>query len=53
MDNMNRVKALETSPNDVSNNRYSAPLNYEDSRSMTGGMNNRRSAPEFLTDHNS
>lgn len=43
-------------PNDISN-RYSAPLNYDESssnrNSVTGSVNNRRSAPEFLTDHNS
>ena len=45
-----------TSPNDVNNhNRYSAPLNYHDaSQNQSGGVaNNRRSAPEFLTEHNS
>ena len=47
----NRIK-LETSPNEM-NNRYSAPLNYqgEEPPSRAGnGLNNRRSAPEFLTE---
>lgn len=50
----NRIK-LETSPNEMnSHNRYSAPLNYqpdEPSSRAGNGVNNRRSAPEFLTDN--
>lgn len=50
----NRIK-VETSPNDMNNhNRYSAPLNYqsdEPSIRPGNGMNNRRSAPEFLTEN--
>lgn len=50
----NRIK-LETSPNEMNNhNRYSAPLNYqpdEPSSRAGNGINNRRSAPEFLTDN--
>lgn len=48
----NRIK-LETSPNEMNNhNRYSAPLNYQgDESSARGGLNNRRSAPEFLTEN--
>ena len=48
----NRI-ILETSPNEM-NNRYSAPLNYqgEEPPSRAGnGLNNRRSAPEFLTEN--
>lgn len=49
----NRIKMDRTSPNEINNhNRYSAPLNYHDSQNGSGGvMNNRRSAPEFLTDN--
>lgn len=51
----NRIK-VETSPNEVNNhNRYSAPLNYQgdepSSRAAGNGLNNRRSAPEFLTEN--
>ena len=48
----NRIK-LETSPNEMNNhNRYSAPLNYQgDESTSRGGLNNRRSAPEFLTEN--
>jgi hypothetical protein len=56
----NRIKMDGTSPGDI-NNRHSVPLNYDSDRNGGGGvgggassvMNNRRSAPEFLNEHNS
>jgi hypothetical protein len=48
-----------TSPGDI-NNRHSVPLNYDSENRNGGGgsgsnamNNNRRSAPEFLNEHNS
>lgn len=48
----NRIK-LETSPNEIHNhNRYSAPLNYQgEDTTARGVLNNRRSAPEFLSEN--
>lgn len=46
----NRIKVDGISPNDITN-RHSVPLNYDSDRNGSGM--NRRSAPEFLTEHNS